>query len=57
MKSEIVNILMQRDNLSKEDAEEMLETAKDRVLDGEDPESVLHEEFGLEPDYVFEILP
>ena len=35
----------------------LIDEARDRVLnDGEDPEEVLYEEFGLEPDYVFDLL-
>jgi hypothetical protein len=25
-------------------------------LDGEDPEEILHDEFGLEPDYIFDLI-
>ena len=56
MMSPIVDILMRRDGLSKEDAEEALFDARCRVEDGEDPEEVLLEEFGLEPDYIFELI-
>lgn len=52
----IVEILMRRDNMSKDEAEEMLQEARERVAEGEDPEEILHEEFGLEPDYIFELL-
>lgn len=30
--------------------------ARERVLDGEDPEEILHYDFGLEPDYVYDLL-
>lgn len=39
-----------------EAAEELIVAMKKRVFCGEDPEEVLYE-YGLEPDYVMEILP
>lgn len=48
--------LMQRDELSAEVAEELIEIAAQRVRDGDDPEEVLEEEFGLEPDWVMDLL-
>jgi len=52
----IVKVLMNRDGLSKEDAFEALKWAKERMFEGEDPEEILLEEFGLEPDYIFDLL-
>lgn len=52
----IVDILMGRDSMPRSEAEEMVHDAKVRVLNGEDPEEILYEDFGLEPDYVFELL-
>lgn len=50
-------VLMRRDDMSSEEADEMIQEARGRVLnDGENPEDVLQEEFGLEPDYVFDLL-
>lgn len=40
---------------NRKEAEEIIAEMKARVLDGEDPEEVLYD-FGLEPDYVFDIL-
>ena len=54
--SELVRVLVERDGLSVDEAWEMVEEARERVLEGEDPEEVLAEEFGLEPDYVFDLL-
>ena len=56
MEESIVDILMRRDEMTRADAEAILEDAKQRVSDGEDPEKILHEEFGLEPDYIFQLL-
>lgn len=52
----IVNILMRRDGLSLEEAYEHLVEARERLADGDDPEEILYEEFGLEPDYLFDLL-
>ena len=54
--STLLEVLMKRDKLSKEEANELINEAKERVLQGEDPEEVLEFEFGLEPDYVFDLL-
>lgn len=52
----IVEVLIQRDGLSKDAVELQLRDARMRVVDGEDPESILYTEFGLEPDYMFDLL-
>lgn len=52
----IVQILMRRDELTREDAEEQLSEAREAVRHGEDPEEVLLDYFDLEPDYIFELL-
>ena len=54
--NEIVNVLMRRDGLSLEEAYEQLNDASERLADGDDPEEILYEEFGLEPDYLFDLL-
>ncbi len=54
--NKIVEILMERDGYTELDAIEAVNEAKDRVYSGEDPEEVLEEEFGLEPDYIEDIL-
>jgi hypothetical protein len=48
--------IMRRDELTSEEADAMIEEAKAQVLEGEDPEEVLMNDFGLEPDYVFDLL-
>lgn len=52
----IVKILMERDGLTEKEANHRLRFAQNRVRSGEDPEEVLHEEFGIEPDYVFDLI-
>ena len=50
----IISILMRRDEMTRAEARELIKIARERILDGEDPEEVLAEEFGLEPDYIFD---
>jgi hypothetical protein len=48
---------MRRDGISRADAQEAIAEARRRVVEGcEDPEDVLADEFGLEPDYVMDLL-
>lgn len=54
--STLLNILMRRDGMAKDEAQELINEARERVAQGADPEEVLHDDFGLEPDYVFELL-
>lgn len=50
----IISILMRRDEMTRAEAKELIKIARERIRDGEDPEVVLEEEFGLEPDYIFD---
>ena len=52
----IVRVLMTRDGMSKAEADAFIEELKERVGEGEDPETLLFEELGLEPDYIFELI-
>lgn len=57
MRYSIVRTLMEKDGISEEEAEGLVRDARERVLeDEEDPEEVLREEFGLEPDYLEDLL-
>lgn len=42
--------------MSLEDATDLWKEMRQRVRDGEDPEEVLHDEVGLEPDYIWELM-
>lgn len=53
--NEIVRILMRRDDMTQEEAEETLAEAREAIYDGEDPEEVLYD-LGLEPDYIFDLI-
>lgn len=55
MPSELCQVLMRRDNLTQQDAEEFIQTMKEEVLRGADPEEVLYDYAGLEPDFIFDI--
>ena len=49
-------VLMRRDGLMEEEVDEFIEEARQAVREGDDPEAVLEEWFGLEPDYIFELV-
>lgn len=53
---ELLNVLMNRDKLTKAEAIDQIKDMRAQVLDGADPEEVLYD-MGLEPDYVFDLLP
>lgn len=48
-------VLTTRDQLSEIEADNEINEMRERVYKGEDPEEIL-EEYGLEPDYVFDII-
>lgn len=52
----IEDILVRRDGMTRDEATEAVGEARQRVADGENPEEILEEEFGLEPDYIFQLL-
>ena len=53
---QLLKILMRRDNLSKAEALDLISEMQQAVLEGENPEELLYD-IGLEPDYIFDILP
>jgi len=53
----LLEVLMRRDRMTKDEAQDAIDEARELVLnEGMDPDEVLREEFGLEPDYVFDLL-
>lgn len=53
----LLAVLMKRDGYSRDEALEMIAEAKEMVLEyGRNPEEVLMDEFGLEGDYIFDLL-
>lgn len=56
--NEVVRILMKRDDLTREEAEERVDEVRE-ILSDADPweiEDILADELGLEMDYIFDIL-
>ena len=52
----LIEALMSSQDFTLKEAKQEILEMKNRVMDGEDPEEVLYE-YGLEPDYVFDLLP
>ena len=50
----IRSILHTRDQASESDIDDLFTNATDDIADGLDPEDVLADTFGLEPDYLFD---
>ena len=51
----LLQAIMAVDSCCEEEAEVIQQELAQAVIDGEDPEAVLHD-FGLEPDYVIDLL-
>jgi len=56
MEETLKEVLMERDDLTPEEADEIISEMRVMVEDGEDPEEVLSYTVGLEPDYIFDLL-
>lgn len=57
MSESLKEVLMRRDHMTSQEADEVIQFARDCVLeDGEDPEDVLLEHFGLELDYFLDLI-
>ena len=56
----IKEILIRRDGMTAEEAEAEIESARDdlhkRLAEGEMPHDICSEWFGLEPDYIMELM-
>lgn len=59
-KDRVVNILMKRDSMSREEAsslvDDVMEMVYDAVANGDDAEEIWMSELGLEPDYLMDLL-
>lgn len=57
---DLVTTLMDRDGISREEAEKQVADARESLMkrlgDGEMPFDVCEEEFGLEPDYLEDLI-
>ena len=49
-------VIMRRDKLTSEEADELIDEAREEIANGADPEEVLYSDFGLEPDYIFDLI-
>jgi len=54
-KFSIKDILISRDGKTEDEAINEIMDMRQQVMDGEDPEELLHE-IGLEPDYIFDLI-
>ena len=52
----IVEILMNRDGMTQKDADRMLMEAQCEIYEGANPEKILEDDFGLEPDYLLDLV-
>lgn len=60
MRSNLVKTLMERDGITEKEANDLVEEAKEelynRLSEGELPYDICQEFFGLEPDYVEDLI-
>lgn len=54
--NKIVSILMERDGMERGEAENLFWYARAAVEDGQNPKEILEDWFGLEPDYLDDLL-
>lgn len=52
----ILAVLIKRDGMTRSEAQEMIDEARELVAEGVNPEEILRVDFGLEPDYIFDLL-
>lgn len=54
----IVEILMERDGMSQDEAQELVDKTREEVLtsDSFDVDDIMADMLGLEPDYIFDLL-
>lgn len=52
----LMAILINRDHCTVDEARRQVKEARERVAEGEDPEEILYEDFGLEPDYIDDLI-
>ena len=51
----LTEALMRSQDITESQADNIISEMRERMMEGEDPEELLHEE-GLEPDYVMDLL-
>lgn len=52
----IREVLMRRDGMSEEEADELIAEARKELTEGRDPEEICVDWFGLEPDYIWDLM-
>lgn len=50
------SVLISRDGMTAEEAQNTIADIRKRFRNGENPEELLQDELGLEPDYIFDIM-
>jgi hypothetical protein len=56
MSYSLKQVLMERDGMTGIEADQEIKGIRIRVLEGENPEIILHDEYRLEPDYIWDLL-
>ena len=56
MSYSLKQVLIQRDGMSSAEATQEIKDIRSRVFEGENPETILYEEYRLEPDYIWDLL-
>lgn len=56
MSYSLKQVLIQRDGMSSDEAAQEIKDIRSRVFNGENPEVILHDEYRLEPDYIWDLL-
>lgn len=56
--NKIVEILMKRDDMTREEAEQLVNETREEVLTSDlcDADDIMAANLGLEPDYIFDLL-
>ncbi len=56
MSYSLKQVLIERDGMTGIEANQEIKDLRSRVFEGENPETILFEEYQLEPDYIFDLL-
>ena len=56
MSYSLKQVLMERDGMEPADADMEIQNIKFRVYNGESTETILNDEYTLEPDYIWDLL-
>ena len=49
-------VLIERDGMTSVEATQEIKDIRSRVFEGENPETILFEEYRLEPDYIWDLI-